>query len=226
MQIVKDGDTYTCYRSDDGGETFSEMFSYEGSGIDATKLVIDAYTGRTEGYTFTLKTLEIVTEGSTCAHVYVDVVVPPTCYERGYTEHTCTKCGRVYRSDFVDKLEHVWDESKTVVVPPTCTEKGYTDRTCSLCGDTFEFDYVDELLHDWPKEGVVRIRRCMLSTARLTSWHRVSSLRPTTPAEETSHAEYLPAIHRRSPAYGKVAAIGPVVPFGSLRHWLGEGDEG
>ncbi|MBR4131941.1 MAG: metallophosphoesterase, partial [Oscillospiraceae bacterium] len=155
MQIVKDGDTYTCYRSDDGGETFSEMFSYEGSGIDATKLVIDAYTGRTEGYTFTLKTLEIVTEGSTCAHVYVDVVVPPTCYERGYTEHTCTKCGRVYRSDFVDKLEHVWDESKTVIIPPTCTEKGYTDRTCSLCGDTFEFDYVDELLHDWPKEGVV-----------------------------------------------------------------------
>jgi hypothetical protein len=28
------------------------------------------------------------------------------------------------------------------------------------------------------------------------------------------------AIHRRSPAYETVAAIGPVVPFGSLRHWI------
>ena len=28
------------------------------------------------------------------------------------------------------------------------------------------------------------------------------------------------AIHRRSPAFDAVAAIGPVVPFGSLRHWI------
>ena len=28
------------------------------------------------------------------------------------------------------------------------------------------------------------------------------------------------AIRRRSPAYEKVAAVGPVVPFGSIRHWV------
>ena len=56
LRIEKTGDTYTCYRSDDG-EDFTEMFAYESTGIEADKIVIDAYTGMTAGYKFTLKSL-------------------------------------------------------------------------------------------------------------------------------------------------------------------------
>ena len=59
-QIEKTGDTYVCYRSSDG-EEFTEMFSYVDSGIEATKLVIDAYSAssRGNGRKFTLKALTI-----------------------------------------------------------------------------------------------------------------------------------------------------------------------
>ncbi|MBR4132199.1 MAG: glycoside hydrolase family 3 C-terminal domain-containing protein, partial [Oscillospiraceae bacterium] len=57
LRIEKEGDTYTCYRSEDG-ETFTEMFAYPESGIEADYIIIDAYTGMTEGYKFTLKSLE------------------------------------------------------------------------------------------------------------------------------------------------------------------------
>ena len=51
-----DNGAYACYRSSDG-ENFSEMFRYEDTGIEGEYLIIDAYTGMTEGYTFTLKSL-------------------------------------------------------------------------------------------------------------------------------------------------------------------------
>ena len=63
-RIEKDGDTYTCLRSSDG-EEFTEMFAYESTGIDAEKLVIDAYTGMTAGYKFTLKSLTFEDNGGT-----------------------------------------------------------------------------------------------------------------------------------------------------------------
>ena len=55
-RIVKAGTTYTCYRSADG-EKFTEMFSYTDTGIEADSIIIDAYTGMTAGFTFTLKSL-------------------------------------------------------------------------------------------------------------------------------------------------------------------------
>jgi len=36
-----------------------------------------------------------------CAHVYVVKKVEPTCTSQGYTEHTCTKCGKSYRDGYV-----------------------------------------------------------------------------------------------------------------------------
>ena len=55
-RIVKAGTTYTCYRSADGAD-FTEMFSYTDTGIEADSIIIDAYTGMTAGFTFTLKSL-------------------------------------------------------------------------------------------------------------------------------------------------------------------------
>ena len=56
FRLEKQGDSYICYRSADGA-AFDEIFRYEGTGIAADAIVIDAYTGMTEGYTFTLETL-------------------------------------------------------------------------------------------------------------------------------------------------------------------------
>ena len=55
IEQLGDG-AYACYRSSDG-ENFTEMFRYEDTGIEGEYLIIDAYTGMTEGYTFTLKSL-------------------------------------------------------------------------------------------------------------------------------------------------------------------------
>ena len=47
---------YICSRSADG-ENFTEMFRYEDIGIEYNYLIIDAITGMSVGYTFTLKNL-------------------------------------------------------------------------------------------------------------------------------------------------------------------------
>ena len=57
LRLVKSGTTYTSYRSNDGGETYVQMFVLEDTGIEAKSIVIDAYTGMTTGYKFTLKSL-------------------------------------------------------------------------------------------------------------------------------------------------------------------------
>ena len=58
LRLEKQGTTYIASRSDDG-EEFTEMFRYEDTGIEAEYLLIDAYTGMTTGYKFTLKKLEL-----------------------------------------------------------------------------------------------------------------------------------------------------------------------
>ena len=68
LRIEKIGSTYTCFRSSDG-ENFTEMFAYEDTNIDADHIVIDAYTGMTTGYKFTLKSLKFEDAGG--------AVVPP-----------------------------------------------------------------------------------------------------------------------------------------------------
>ena len=121
FQIEKEGDTYNCYRSDDG-ENFTKMFGYEGTSIDADKILIDAYTGMTEGYAFTVKSLEF--EGSgvapTCEHDYKPELVAPTCTALGYTSYTCTKCGSNYIDDIVPALGHDYKAGK-------CTRCGEAD---------------------------------------------------------------------------------------------------
>ena len=56
LRLQKEGTTYTCFRSDNG-QDYTEMFAYEDTGIEAEYILIDAYTGMTTGYKFTLKSL-------------------------------------------------------------------------------------------------------------------------------------------------------------------------
>ncbi len=132
FKLEKEGTTYTCYRSADG-EEFTEMFSYADTGIEADSLVIDAYTGMTEGYAFTLKSLEFEGGGMVCQHEYETVTQEPTCTEAGLETKTCAKCGKVL-SEELPALGHDYE---AVMTEPTCTEAGYITYTCTRCGDRY-----------------------------------------------------------------------------------------
>ena len=135
FQIQKIGTTYVCSRSNDAGETYEEMFSFEDTGINAEKLIIDAYSGRGTGFTFTLDSLIIEGEGGgPCEHNWVSEVVEPTCTEGGYTLQTCSKCGKTKTTDKVPALGHDWVDGE-VIKPATDTEFGEQEIICSRCGE-------------------------------------------------------------------------------------------
>lgn len=77
-------------------------------------------------------------------HEYESVVTDPTCTEKGYTTHTCTRCGHSYVDSYVDALGH---DYKSVVTEATCTAQGYTTYTCSKCGDSYKSNYRSPLGH-------------------------------------------------------------------------------
>lgn len=52
-----------------------------------------------------------------CEHEYTSVVINLTCTEKGYTTHTCNKCGESYTDSYVDSLGH-----------------NYEDGVCAECG--------------------------------------------------------------------------------------------
>ena len=99
-------------------------------------------------------------------HDYGSVTVEPTCTDRGYTRHDCSRCDASYLDSFVDPKAHtpgaiatctapqlctvcssVIAEATehhytTVTVPPTCLDQGYTRHTCSVCS----YSYADSLI--------------------------------------------------------------------------------
>lgn len=75
-RIVKTGTTYTCYRSSNG-TNFTQMFSYPNTGIEADSLLIDAYTGESTGYEFTLKELTIAGGSHPPISVYLQCTAGP-----------------------------------------------------------------------------------------------------------------------------------------------------
>ena len=104
-------------------------------------------------------------------HDYNAVITHPTCTEKGYTTHTCSRCGDTYTDREVDALGHtasaeadclndqictvcgavlakkLGHDYQAVVTAPTCTEQGYTTHTCSRCDDTYTDSEVTELGH-------------------------------------------------------------------------------
>lgn len=62
FRIAKEGTTYVCSWSTDG-EEFSDIFTYEDTGIDATDLCLDAYSGMSTGYNYLVEYVEFETAG-------------------------------------------------------------------------------------------------------------------------------------------------------------------
>ncbi len=69
-----------------------------------------------------------------CAHEYEDNVVPPTCKDDGFTEHTCKYCDDYYSDEIVPSTgDHLFDEF---------TNKGAKHlAVCSACGTEVEQDH-------------------------------------------------------------------------------------
>ena len=68
-------------------------------------------------------------------HSYQEVVTAPTCTEKGYTTHTCGRCGDSYVDSYVDAKGHSWDSGK-VTTAATCTTAGVGTYACSTCKET------------------------------------------------------------------------------------------
>ena len=99
------------------------------------------------------------------------MVTDPTCTEKGYTTHTCSRCNDTYVDSEIAELGHkpgaeadclndqictvcgtvltekLGHDYNAVVTAPTCTEQGYTTHTCARCGDTYTDGEVAELGH-------------------------------------------------------------------------------
>ncbi|MBR2867878.1 MAG: phosphodiester glycosidase family protein [Clostridia bacterium] len=149
--------TFTCFC----GSTYTEKISATGHkhGDDAT--CTDAQICLTCG-----KELK-----APLGHKYVSVVTAPTCTEKGYTTHTCSKCGEVTVNSEVAALGHKPDKAPScteksfctvcgemlsdakghsyshTVTAPTCTEKGFTTHKCTVCGDSYTDSVVPENGH-------------------------------------------------------------------------------
>ena len=55
-----------------------------------------------------------------CEHTYTSVVTDPTCTKKGYTTHTCSKCGDSYKDSYVSATGHDYENGK-------CTDCGAKD---------------------------------------------------------------------------------------------------
>lgn len=65
-------------------------------------------------------------------HIYSTKKIAPTCTEKGYTVHTCTReeCKYTYNDNYVATVPHQYEKIK---VSATCTEPPKTAWRCKMC---------------------------------------------------------------------------------------------
>ena len=94
------------------------------------------------GYIFCETCNEVVDYGEAIpayGHDYdVQIMLKPTCAEKGSKTFTCIVCSDSYSEDIEATGNHKY--SCEVTTPPTCTEKGIKTFTCSVCDDTYTED--------------------------------------------------------------------------------------
>lgn len=66
-----------------------------------------------------------------CEHQYEQKVTAPKCEVKGYTQYTCSKCGKSYTADYTEATGHKMSNWKTT--DATCTKAGSKTRSCANC---------------------------------------------------------------------------------------------
>ncbi len=79
-------------------------------------------------------------------HDYAARTTAASCTARGYTTHTCSRCGDSYADSYTAALGHNYTARVTAA---TCTARGYTTHTCSRCNDTYTDTYTAALGHSY-----------------------------------------------------------------------------
>ncbi len=84
--------------------------------------------------------------GDVCEHEYGAEVTAPTCTDKGYTTHTCAKCGEFYTDTYVDATGHA-SETWIVDKEATCTDTGARHKVCDACATVFADEITQALGH-------------------------------------------------------------------------------
>ena len=113
------------------------MMEYRCTRCDYRRLEGVSSEGHTPGAAATCTTAQHcqvcgVVLAEALGHNYKDTVTVPTCTERGYTTHACTRCGKSYVMKYTEALGHAWDEGHSVTVS-TCNGAGVTEYRCTRC---------------------------------------------------------------------------------------------
>ena len=90
-------------------------------------------------------------------HNYTASVTAATCTARGYTTHTCGRCGNSYTDSYTAALGHSYIARTTAA---SCTAQGYTTHTCSRCQTSYKDNYTAALGHNMGSWTTAKAATC------------------------------------------------------------------
>lgn len=80
-------------------------------------------------------------------HDYQEEVTVPTCTEKGYTIHTCTRCNDNYVDTYTEALGHKFGEW-IIDKEPTYEEEGHKYRICINCNKEKQEESIPKLIQE------------------------------------------------------------------------------
>ena len=90
---------------------------------------------------------------NTCDHSYTSVVTAPTCTEKGFTTHTCSKCGDSYTDNETAALGHSWNDG-VVTTEPGCETTGIKTYTCQNDASHTKTETIAATGHTYGDDGI------------------------------------------------------------------------
>ena len=108
------------------------------------------------GDTYTLENIEVL------GHNYESVITKPTCEEKGYTTHTCTRCNDNYVDSEVNELGHKYDENYTTDIIETCANEGSKSQHClnDNCDSKTNVTTIPKLDHTYGDWTTTKVSTC------------------------------------------------------------------
>ena len=97
---------------------------------------------------------EIITK---LGHSYTDKVTAPTCTEKGYTTHTCTRCSDSYKDSYKDATNHSYTSKVTTAA--SCTKEGVKTFTCSKCANKYT-ESIAKTAHNYAAATCTKPKTC------------------------------------------------------------------